>query len=535
VLLSSLALALCATAPSLDAEGRPILTGPELVDLSSDGRFKVHYTMSGDDAITRPEAVSWAEAGAGLMLDTFVGIDGWPTPPSDEGLGGDDRIDIYLRKLDVNGCTHVQTLPSGHQASYVEVSPATVSFGKLGYQSIAGHELHHVLEFALTDVLPNWIAEATATYAQYLLFHDETPIDIARNFLWLTRLQNSNLALDAVGNRFEYAGMIWIKFLIDHGGGDRRALLDLWRAMALAGDWVAGHDAALPVHFGLVDTDDAASTFAVWNLFACLKDDGHHYDPTTVSCDDDISVIPVGIAVSAPAPVTSAAIGPRGSAYVIFNPDCRTGDLAITVRPTGRMRFRVVERVGKGVSPVLAPADPPANVDTVFTVSQWNRYHQIAVVATSLDAAPSVTFDASATASGAYVPPVDAELPAPTEIDVTPNTLALDEGATAALAATAKFGTCADGRDVTALVAWRSSDEGVARFDASSPTVNAVGGGHTELFASLQGTDSSPVEIDVNGGSGCGCRVAGEEKRSPLPLFFLCLCIAISLRKRPNP
>src|SRR5258706_11998322 len=104
------------------AQTRPTLSGSELVRLSADGVFKIHYTFSGADAIAAadvspangvPDFVDWIEAGLARMRTAFVVGDGWPAIPLDEGLGGDDRLDVYVRVIGANGYAHVEILPSG--------------------------------------------------------------------------------------------------------------------------------------------------------------------------------------------------------------------------------------------------------------------------------------------------------------------------------------------------------------------------------------------------------------------------------------
>src|SRR5215470_4689205 len=174
--LPALAVCVAGSAPGAQGDvGRPTLSGPELTHDSADGLFKVHYTLSGADALAVaedldpangvPDSVDWIEEGAGIVYHAFVDEDGWPEPPADEGVGGDGRI------------------------------------SKATFESIAGHETHHVLQFGMSDELPSWIYEATATYAQYLLF-DDALLTFARDALWIIRLGDPEFALDAVGNRY---------------------------------------------------------------------------------------------------------------------------------------------------------------------------------------------------------------------------------------------------------------------------------------------------------------------------------------------
>jgi len=519
---TSLLLALCGTAPILDASGRPVLSGPEQVHLSADGRFRVHWTTEGRDRLTStadvdpengvPDTVDWVEVGVGTMYAATVGVDGWPVPNADEGVGGDDRLDIYLRDLSINGCTHYVTLPSGHKAAYVEVAPARISLGKVSFESIAAHELHHVFEFTVSDRMPNWIAEGSATYAQYLLFSDGAALDVARLLLWRLRIGLPQLALDTVGNDYEYAGMVWVKYLVDRNGSDRKKLLALWQAFAQTGDVDAGHDAFVAARLGLPSFDAAAADYAVWNWFACSNDDGRHYDMATAGCDSG-NVTTTNL-TSLPADGDSVAVERRGSAYLLIPPDCATDELDLTLRAAGPMRFQLVEERPPAESPVLA-ADGPANADASFTVAQWNQFRRLGVVATSLGAAPA-TFHYSVRAQG----DVADHLPADAKLALTIQAPALQAGESSALALDATFGFCAVGRDVRATATWRSSDASIASVDGGRLVAHRAG--TAEISATIGSVSSNSVTVTVGAAPG-GCAVGGRGLSVDDVIWILCI------------
>jgi hypothetical protein len=215
-LTAGLVLATCLVQPPAhlapQLRVRPVLSGETLVRDTADGRFKIHYTLTGEDRLIEataldedpanglPDVVDWAEDGAGRMVAAFTGEDGWPAPTPDEGAGGDDRIDIYLRALPQgsNGFAHSETTPSGAVSGYLEVTPAAASPGRAAFASVVGHEVFHILEVSLArGFIASWIAEATATYAQYLLFTGEDRfLRLARDGLWQTRLATPNRRLD---------------------------------------------------------------------------------------------------------------------------------------------------------------------------------------------------------------------------------------------------------------------------------------------------------------------------------------------------
>lgn len=518
---------------------RPVLSGPEVVHATADGWFLIHYTLEGADALVDaadadpqngvPDFLDDVERGLLRVMDVYVAEDGWPAPPPDEGLGGDDRMDVYLRALDARGYAHAEILPSGAIASWVELDPGNAGLGRTVAASIAAHELHHVLEFAVTTGLESWIAEAAASYAQYTLFAEgDQYLDLGREALWQIRLGGPERALDDEGGQFEYAGMVWVKFLIDHAGGRRGALLDLWQAMGVAGGWAAGHEAALPA-LGLPALTDAAARFAEWNVFACDEDDGRHYDPDSAPCRLGARVAAAGVA-ELPASGTRGGIAPLGSAYVEFVPDCATADLEVVVRAgAAPLRVQLIEvAAGDEASPVGA-ADVAAGGEVTLAASDWGWRRRVVVAATNTGAAAGATYDFAATASGTYVGP--ATLPPVAALAVAPGEpLALDVGGVAELTAAASYGTCADGRDVTAEVTWRSSDDSVATVAAGA--VSAVGPGTAELWAEVDGVESNRVGVTVSDAAGCGCRAAAPSGGSAAGGVVLLLLVGLVSRRR---
>jgi MYXO-CTERM domain-containing protein len=374
---------------------RPVLTGAEEIVDSADGRFRFHFTRDGGDAADE-EMVAWAEAGFTALWAEFVDGDGWPAPPADLGEGGDDRLDVYLRDLDGNGYAHEVPLPDG-TGCWIELDPGVArTLGETTFASVAAHELHHCLQFAVTPSQASWIYEATSTYAQYLLYGDrDVNLDLARDFLWQLRLSGSWRALDDTGSQFEYAGMVWAKFLVDRAGGDRGELRALWEAMADTGGWEAGHQAALG---SLVE---AAAEGAVWNLFACARDDGRHWRADPAACGLDGAVRPEVVA-ALPASGEAGPVARYGSAYVELVPDCATGELHVEVTPATAMTVQVVAVTPWQDSAVTA-REAAAGETVRFDVPGWNGSTRVVVVGTSAGGAGSFAWSASAT--GAYAPP----------------------------------------------------------------------------------------------------------------------------------
>ncbi len=517
-------------APSVAAaDDRPALSGAEVIFDAPSGRVRLHYTTAGVDAVNPedvdpqngvPDLVDDFVTGIDDAWNVFVGEDGWTAPLPDEGRGGDDRLDAYVRAIDANGYTHYEPVAGGHSA-YIELNPAVRGLGRVGARSVSAHEFHHALQAALTVGAGAWIYEATATWAQYLLYEGDPILDVGRDALWLFRLEGAARGLDDVGDRFEYAGMVWVKFLLDHGRQPRRAVLDLWRAMAQAGGWAAGHE-AVARQFGFASLDEAVATFHEWNLFACQRDDGRHYDPQNLPCS-----IKAGVKTVAPPTLPSsgatAPVGPRGAIYLEPARDCATDTLHVRVVATGPFAVRAVKVHGAGGSESAPSTSGGGTLDV--SVGGWNDAARTVLVLVNLDGAAQ-SFAWQATADGSYRPAPT--VAAATHVALEPAApLDLRVGATAQLTARGTFGACSDGSDLTAAAEWRSSDESVATVSAG--LVRAVGPGHAEITVAT-GADASAdrVAVDVQA-SAVGCAIA-DHGAPGLPLLALAI-IALALRR----
>src|SRR5687767_14883216 len=93
--------ALCVVTPEtaalradLGGDGRPILSGPALFVDSSDGNFRIHYTLEGGDALDDLEIIDATIEALQRTREAFVVEDGWPAPRNDGTLGGNGRLDL---------------------------------------------------------------------------------------------------------------------------------------------------------------------------------------------------------------------------------------------------------------------------------------------------------------------------------------------------------------------------------------------------------------------------------------------------------
>lgn len=187
-----------------DDEGRPILSGAE--EILDTQNFRIHYTTSGSDAVASTSYVDEIAQTLEYVWQIEIEQFGWAAPPSDEGIGGDDRYDVYLQEILWDGTFgYVEGSEDSRYRSAGQIGDtraaraahaarntsafeerASASFMVLDndyadtedlitadytildlMRSTVAHEFNHALQFGYDGEEPaDWLWEATATWMQ---------------------------------------------------------------------------------------------------------------------------------------------------------------------------------------------------------------------------------------------------------------------------------------------------------------------------------------------------------------------------------
>ncbi|MBK8023560.1 MAG: hypothetical protein IPK19_19535 [Chloroflexi bacterium] len=156
---------------------------PTFVDIA---HFRIHYTLTGEDATTR-EFVNQVAAALEKSWRVQVELLGWPPPPPDERWGGNALYDVYLMDLTDEYALGItspeQIIGDNPLTARVEEWTATshlmiendfvdVTFGD-GQDEVTlmratvAHEFSHALQFAFDYAdTHDWIYEATAVWME---------------------------------------------------------------------------------------------------------------------------------------------------------------------------------------------------------------------------------------------------------------------------------------------------------------------------------------------------------------------------------
>lgn len=188
----------------------PTLSGAEQTLLSNSGRYLIHYTTSGGDAVP---SVSWVQTVAQTFDDVATAYlsRGWRLAPTAAGA----PYDVYLRSLAslslYGQTTSAQSIPSAGfanaYASFMEIDkdftndiytkasknggvPVFTPLQSL--QITAAHEYHHAIQYGYNFFFDVWYAEATSTWHEDELYDS---VNQGYNYIpaWFS---NSILSLD---------------------------------------------------------------------------------------------------------------------------------------------------------------------------------------------------------------------------------------------------------------------------------------------------------------------------------------------------
>lgn len=277
-----------------DPEGRPVLPDERLYPTD---HFLIHYSLGGTAAVDPadtdadgvPDYVDFIgealEAAWQFQIDEM----GFVAPPADFGIGGDNRLDIYLTDLLPLGIAGYVTSYNGFvgdnpNSSAIERTAST-SFMVLDHayselpeestgndpgaerlrfiESTVAHELFHMVQSGYDSLdAQHWLYEASATWMEYTMFGASSD---ALSYLELV-VKNPDICLPSRSGRANdglrwYASWLFIQHLSERYGEDtpRR----IWEAMRARDGYDAIDDALAPSGASL---EQASYEYALANL-----------------------------------------------------------------------------------------------------------------------------------------------------------------------------------------------------------------------------------------------------------------------------
>lgn len=182
----------------------------------------VHHVRSTADA---PPSADWVDLTLATLENTYaVEVDqlGYRAPLGDRGLGGDDRLDVYLKNLGTGlyGYCAAEYRKKGRTASGFcvldnDYAPAQFPSGTSPQDNLtvtAAHEFFHAVQYAYDYAEDPWMMESTATWMEERVADH---IDDNRQYLRYSQLQAPFVPLDAFSSTygFQYGNWIFWEYL----------------------------------------------------------------------------------------------------------------------------------------------------------------------------------------------------------------------------------------------------------------------------------------------------------------------------------
>jgi hypothetical protein len=229
----------------------------------------VHWVPASEDPKNAPVSMRYVHQ----VLKTVTRIDqkyvaaGYRKPMSDGGRGGNNKPDIYLAQIGDQGL-YGYCAPEG---------PRSVSHGSMwGYcvldnnyshqefpahsplqnmKVTAAHEFFHDVQFAMDAGEDAWFMEATATWAEDMVFDK---INDNAFYLPYGPLANPQIPINTFNGLFQYGDWIFFRYLTDRydtkTAGMNDLVLKMWKAAA---GKKAGHNSlrAIKLSLGKDGTD----------------------------------------------------------------------------------------------------------------------------------------------------------------------------------------------------------------------------------------------------------------------------------------
>lgn len=216
----------------LDLANRPDYSPyPEHTFDSDAGYFKIHWTDEGPWASDLAYCQEIADA-ADVAWETEINEMGYYDPPSDLGLGGDEKYDIYV--LDCGGttlgyCTCAgepsdPDTPNNDKASHIAMDNGINNYGtKI---CTVSHEFQHACQFAADAGEPTWFMENCAVWMEEQVWPEIDDYQMYTGGDSPTRKPFWDIRTSP-GGLYHYGGFMW-PWCMENLLGSVEVVLEVW-------------------------------------------------------------------------------------------------------------------------------------------------------------------------------------------------------------------------------------------------------------------------------------------------------------------
>jgi hypothetical protein len=361
-----------ATQKSLAKElAAPVLSGSELTTLTSSGRFRIHYTTSGGDAIP---SIAWVQTVAQTLENVATSYSslGWRLAPTVSNA----PYDVYLRDLasqtdPIYGqTTSTQAVPSsGYDHAYASFIEVDNNFTDSVFVNANGgpytplqslqlafaHEYHHAIQYGYNFFFDIWYAEATSSW-----YEDELYDDVNQLYAYLPYWFSgyTTLALDTATNVTTgggYSRWLFNRYLAEqHGAG---MILSAWEKLATLNS--PGSTTDIPMVPVLESTLSGTFSSSLGTDFTGFVRRLYRRDWNSHTGDLGLipAVTPVASYGSYPVSATSLILPHYSFAFYRFNPNATVTNLRISINRTSGIQTSLFSSSGGTVTEITAASD----------------------------------------------------------------------------------------------------------------------------------------------------------------------------------
>lgn len=254
--------------------------------------IRVHYRRSQDAHRASAVILPMAEESWRIEVEEM----GWPPPPSDGTLGGDERYDFYLTNEDTYGGAYTWGTGGDRDtsddwyslSSFIAIDDIAISDADM--PDFVSHEFNHALQYTIDGwELTGFVWESTAEAMEELVYPEtdlymlDIPDFQELPFCSLLHDGYSDAVMEYDDySYYEYGGSIVGLFLEQrYGRYDGTTLLHLWELLAQGSDENEPDyvDALSQIGGAEAPTlGDLYLELAEWRIFVAGWNDGAHYE-----------------------------------------------------------------------------------------------------------------------------------------------------------------------------------------------------------------------------------------------------------------
>ncbi len=302
------------------------------------GFFKLHYDVTGTHAVpsadtnsnSTPDYIERMAAYCDSSWQKHLAL-GFLEPPSDNGLGGDDKYDVYFENMGLYGYALAESIgarPWNDFYSHLVLNNDFIGFPPnddpegdvLGAAKVTiAHEFHHAVQFGYDAGEGSWFMELDATYFEDIAF-DQTN----DNYNYLSLFTDAP-AKSLMENSFHmYSSFIWGLYLVQNF--DTSLMRAVWEGARYTDVFSTMSD-TLFQRYGWTQ-DSALADFVTWNFATSTRNDNLHHDEA-----DQYPLVNIGVTHSFfPVSLRNSPDSPAGygSNYIQFFPGNSNGTLKLT-------------------------------------------------------------------------------------------------------------------------------------------------------------------------------------------------------------